>query len=263
MADQRRSIDPRAQEDEAMTTERTLAGAAAPVATPKRRFEITRYQLGHSDQRRGCGGWPAVMRQIESENAVVVVVDQGRVCAGIVGDSGEAGKDAIVLSNRVGTQRNAAIVEGREVQITRRGRVVARIIPPERIPDYLAGWTPPAPAVATPKAVEPKTTTPKVAATKTVAPRATTPKAAMRRATAASAPDARHAGRRDLIREAVERRLAGSAGKRAGGTGSPKARKHGRPSGETAFAKVDETLFAEKDEMTEGSLAVLDEMLKG
>jgi antitoxin (DNA-binding transcriptional repressor) of toxin-antitoxin stability system len=118
----------------------------------------------------------------------------------------------------VRTTRNAAIVEGRQVQITRRGQVVARIIPPERIPDYLAGWTPPAPAVATPKAVAPKASALKVAATKAVAPRATTPKAAMRRATAASASDARHAGRRDLIREAVERRLAGSAGKEAGGS---------------------------------------------
>ncbi|MGC9986661.1 MAG: hypothetical protein ABSF35_23965 [Polyangia bacterium] len=62
--------------------------------------------------------------------------------------------------------RNAAIVEAREVQITRHGQVVARTIPPERIPDCLMGWTPPAPAVATPKAVAPKTTTPKVAATK-------------------------------------------------------------------------------------------------
>jgi antitoxin (DNA-binding transcriptional repressor) of toxin-antitoxin stability system len=203
------------------------------------------------------------MRQIETENAVAVVVDQGRVCAGIVADSGRAGRDGIALTNRVGTQRNAAIVEGREVQITRFGQVVARIIPPERIPDYLAGWTPPAPAVATPKAAAPKTTTPKVAATKAVAPRATTPKAAMRKATAASAPDARHAGRRDLIREAVERRLAGSAGKMAGGSAAPKARKHRRPSGENPFAKVDETLFAEKDEMTEGNLAVLDELLKG
>jgi antitoxin (DNA-binding transcriptional repressor) of toxin-antitoxin stability system len=239
-----------------MTTKRTVTDAAAPAATPKVKFEVTRTQLWRS-RNRGGGGWPVVMRQIESENAVVVVTDQGRVCAGIVGDSGEAGKDAIVLSNRAGTQRNAAIVEGRELQITRHGQVVARIIPPERIPDYLAGWTPPAPAVATP------TATPKVAATKTVAPRATTSKAAMRRAAAASAPDARFAARRDLIREAVERQLAGLAGKRAVGAGSPKARKRGRPSGENAFAKVDETLFAERDELTEGNLAVLDELLKG
>jgi len=245
-----------------MTTKRTVTDAAAPAATPKVKFEVTRTQLWRS-RNRGGGGWPAVMRHIEGENAVVVVMDQGRVCAGIVADSGRAGRDGIALTNRVGTLRDAALAEGREARITRFGQVVARIIPPERIPDYLAGWTPPAPAVATPKAVAPKASAPKVGATKTVAPRATTPKAAMRRATAASAPDARHAGRRDLIREAVERRLAGSAGKRAGGTGSPKARKHGRPSGETAFAKVDETLFAEKDEMTEGNLAFLDEMLKG
>jgi antitoxin (DNA-binding transcriptional repressor) of toxin-antitoxin stability system len=147
------------------------------------------------------------------------------------------------LAKAVVTLRNAAIIERREVQITRRGRVVARIIPPGRIPDYLAGRALPAPKVS--------------------APRAVAPKAAMRRATTASAPDARHAGRRDLIREAVERRLAGSAGKMAGGTGSPKARKRGRPSGENAFAKVDETLFAERDELTEGNLAVLDELLKG
>jgi antitoxin (DNA-binding transcriptional repressor) of toxin-antitoxin stability system len=169
-------------------------------------------------------GGRGVLRSIENENAVVVVTDKSRVCAGIVGDSGPAGEDAIALTNRVRTTRNAAIVEGREVQITRHGQVVARIIPPERIPDCLEGWTPPAPAVATPKAVAPKTTTPQVAATKTVAPRATTSKAAMRRATAASAPDARRADRRDLIRQAVERRLAGFAGKRAGGAGSTKAR---------------------------------------
>jgi antitoxin (DNA-binding transcriptional repressor) of toxin-antitoxin stability system len=203
------------------------------------------------------------MRHIEGENAVVVVTDQSRVCAGIVADSGRAGRDGIALTNRVGTLRDAAIAEGREVQITRFGHVVARIIPPERIPDYLAGWTPPAPAVAAPEAVAPKTTMPKVAATKTFAPRATTPKAAVRRATAASAPDARHAGRRDLIREAAERRLAASAGKEASGAAAPKARKRGRPSGQNPFAKVDETLFAEKDEMTEGNLAVVDELLKG
>jgi antitoxin (DNA-binding transcriptional repressor) of toxin-antitoxin stability system len=245
-----------------MTTKRTVTDAAAPAATPKVKFEVTRTQLWRS-RNRGGGGWPAVMRHIEGENAVVVVMDQGRVCAGIVADSGRAGRDGIALTNRVGTLRDAALAEGREARITRFGQVVARIIPPERIPDYLAGWTPPAPAVATPKAVAPKASAPKVAATKAVAPRATTPKAAMRRARAASASDARHAGRRALIREAVERRLAGLAGKRMGGTGSPKARKRGRPSGENAFAKVDETLFAEKDEMTEESLAVLDEMLKG
>jgi antitoxin (DNA-binding transcriptional repressor) of toxin-antitoxin stability system len=49
----------------------------------------------------------------------------------------------------VRSTRNAAIVEAREVQITRHGQVVARTIPPERIPDCLMGWTPPAPAVAT------------------------------------------------------------------------------------------------------------------
>ena len=245
-----------------MTTKRTVTDAAAPAATPKVKFEVTRTQLWRSRNRAG-GGWPAVMRHIEGENAVVVVMDQGRVCAGIVADSGRAGRDGIALTNRVGTLRDAALAEGREARITRFGQVVARIIPPERIPDYLAGWTPPAPAVATPKVVAPKASAPKVAATKAVAPRATTPKAAMRRARAASASDARHAGRRDLIREAVERRLAGLAGKRTGGTGSPKARKRGRPSGENPFAKVDETLFAEKDEMTEENLAVLDEMLKG
>ena len=197
-----------------MTTKRTVTDAAAPAATPKVKFEVTRTQLWRS-RNRGGGGWPAVMRHIEGENAVVVVMDQGRVCAGIVADSGRAGRDGIALTNRVGTLRDAALTEGREARITRFGQVVARIIPPERIPDYLAGWTPPAPAVATPKAVAPKTTTPKVAATKTVAPRATTSKAAIRRATTASAPDALLAARRDLIRKAVERRLAGFAGKRA------------------------------------------------
>ena len=76
-------------------------------------------------------------------------------------------------------------------------------------------------------------------------------------------PDVRHAGRRNLIREAVERRQTGSAGKKAGGAAAPKARKRGRPSSETAFAKTDEALFGGKDEVTEENLAVLDELLKG
>ena len=204
------------------------------------------------------------MRQIErGENAVVVVTNKGSVCAGIVGDSGRAGKDSIAFSNRVGAQLNATIVEGRAVRITHFGQAVARIIPPERIPQYLPGWVPPAPKVAMPTAVTPKASTPTVAAPKAVAPRAIPPKVVARRTPAAPAPDARHADRRDLIREAVERRLAGSAGKKAGGSVAPRARKRGRPSDETAIAEKDETLVAETDEMTEEHLEVLDELLKG
>ncbi len=99
--------------------------------------------------------------------------------------------------------------------------------------------------------------------TKVVAPRAIAPKVAERRTTAATVPAARHTDRRDLIREAVERRLAGSAGKKAGGSVAPRGRKRGRPSNETASAEKDETLLAEKDEMTEERLEVLDELLKG
>ena len=245
-----------------MTTDRALTDPATPVTTPKRKFEVTREQLWPSRHWR-CGGWPLPMRQLETENAVVVVTDQGRVCAGIVGDSGRAGKDAIALSNRVGAQRNAAVVEGGEVQITRFGQAVARIIPPERIPEYLPGWVPPAPNVATPTAVEPKTSRTNVATPKAVAPRAIAPKVAERRTTVAPVQDAQHADRRDLIREAVERRLAGSAGRKAGGSAAPTARKRGRPSNETASAEKDETLLAEKDEMTEERLEVLDELLKG
>jgi hypothetical protein len=245
-----------------MTTDRALTDLAAPVPTPKRKFEVTREQLWPSRHWR-CGGWSLAIRRIETENAVVVVTNQGRVCAGIVGDSGRAGKDAIPLSNRLGAQRDAAVVEGRGVQITRFGQAVARIIPPERIPEYLPGWVPPAPKVATPTAVEPKTSRTKVATPKVVAPRAVAPKVVARRISAAPAPDARHADRRDLIREAVERRLAGSAGKKAGGSAAPRARKRGRPSNETASAEKDETLFAEKDEITEERLEVLDELLKG
>ena len=246
-----------------MTTDRALTDPATPVPTPKRKFEVTREQLWPSRHWR-CGGWTLAMRQIVTENAVVVVTDQGRVCAGIVGDSGRAGKDAIALSNRVGARRNAAIVEGREVQITRFGQAVARIIPPERIPEYLPGWVPPAPNVATPNASTSNVAEPKTVATpEAVASRATPPKVVARRISAAPVPDARHADRRDLIREAVERRLAGSAGKKAGGSLTPRARKRGRPSDETASVEKDETLFAEKDEMTEERLEVLDELLKG
>ena len=57
--------------------------------------------------------------------------------------------------------------------------------------------------------------------------------------------------------------MAMPTGGPARGSAAPKARKRGRPSRETAFAKANETLFAEEDEMTEGNLAVLDELLKG
>ena len=99
--------------------------------------------------------------------------------------------------------------------------------------------------------------------TRAVARRTSPHRIVARRTNAAPVPAVRHADRRDLIREAVERRLAGSAGKKAGGSVAPRARKRGRPSNETASAEKDETLFAEKDEMTEERLEVLDELLKG
>jgi len=106
-----------------MTTDRALTDPATPVNNTEEKVRVTREQLWPSRHWR-CDGWPLAIRQIEKEDAGGGRHDKGRVCAGIVGDSGRAGKDAIALSNRVGAQRNVAVVEGREVQITRFGQAV-------------------------------------------------------------------------------------------------------------------------------------------
>ena len=128
---------------------------------------------------------------------------------------------------------------------------------------YLPGWVPPSPKVATPTAVEPKTSRTNVATPKVVAPRAIAPKVAERRTTASPVPAARHADRRDLIREAVERRLPDLRESRLADLSR---REHGSaadPPTKPPLRSKDETLFAEKDGMTEERLEVLDELLKG
>ena len=87
--------------------------------------------------------WPATIQKVRERNVVVIV--QGRVLAGIVGDDGPPALDTITLGNGTRRERDAAIAEGREVQLRRRNLVVARIVPPARIPDFLPGWTLPEP----------------------------------------------------------------------------------------------------------------------
>ena len=107
--------------------------ATRPACSGEVRFE--RRKLGKQ--------WPAVIQKVRERNVVVVV--QGRVLAGIVADDGPAGQGAIKLGHDALRERDAAIVAGREVQLRRRNQVVARIIPPARIPEFLPGWTVPEP----------------------------------------------------------------------------------------------------------------------
>jgi hypothetical protein len=95
-------------------------------------------------ERRKLGKqWPAVIRKARERN--VVVVTEGRVLAGIVADDGPAGQGAIKLGHDALRERDAAIVAGKDVQLRRRNLVVARIIPPARIGEFLPGWTLPEP----------------------------------------------------------------------------------------------------------------------
>jgi len=98
-------------------------------------FRIERRKLAHQ--------WPAVMQKARERN--VIVVTEGRVLAGIVADDGPAVLDTIRLGNRARHERDAAIVAGREIQLRRRRQVIARIVPPARIPEFLPGWTVPEP----------------------------------------------------------------------------------------------------------------------
>jgi len=96
-------------------------------------FRIERRKLAHQ--------WPAVMQKARERN--VIVVTEGRVLAGIVADDGPAVLDTIRLGNSARHERDAAIVAGREIQLRKRNQVIARIIPPARIPEFLPGWTVP------------------------------------------------------------------------------------------------------------------------
>jgi antitoxin (DNA-binding transcriptional repressor) of toxin-antitoxin stability system len=96
-------------------------------------FRIDRRKLAHQ--------WPAVMQKVRERNVIVVV--EGRVLAGIVADDGPAVLDTIKIGNSARHDRDAAIVAGREIQLRKRNQVIARIIPPARIPEFLPGWTVP------------------------------------------------------------------------------------------------------------------------
>jgi len=87
--------------------------------------------------------WQSVIQRVRER--CVVIVTEGRVLAGIVADDGPAGQGAIGTESSAYAERNRAILAGREVQITRRHQVVARIIPPSRIAEFLPGWRLPEP----------------------------------------------------------------------------------------------------------------------
>ena len=93
------------------------------------------------ERRKLAHQWQAVIQKVRERNVVVVV--QGRVLAGIIADSGPAVKETIKLGNDARRERDAAIVAGREIQLRKRNQVVARIVSPARIPDFLPGWTVP------------------------------------------------------------------------------------------------------------------------
>ncbi|MGC9985448.1 MAG: hypothetical protein ABSF35_17675 [Polyangia bacterium] len=95
------------------------------------------------ERRKLAHQWPAVMQMVRQRN--VIVVTEGRVLAGIVADDGPAVLDTIKLGNSARHERDAAIVAGREVQLRRRNQVVARLVPPARIPEFLPGWRVPEP----------------------------------------------------------------------------------------------------------------------
>jgi len=93
------------------------------------------------ERRKLAHQWPAVMQMVRQRNVIVVV--EGRVLAGIVADDGPRVLDTITLGNSARHERDAAIVAGREIQLRKRNQVIARIIPPARIPEFLPGWTVP------------------------------------------------------------------------------------------------------------------------
>jgi hypothetical protein len=93
------------------------------------------------ERRKVSHQWPAIIQMVRERR--VVVITQGRVLAGIVADDGPAVLDTIKIGNSARHDRDAAIVAGREIQLRKRNQVIARIIPPARIPEFLPGWTVP------------------------------------------------------------------------------------------------------------------------
>jgi hypothetical protein len=213
---------------------------------PSGELRLQRPMLAHN--------WPTVMRAIERDHAVVVVEGDGRIHGAVVGDSGPAGEGAIPVGTGGHPRRNAALIEGREAQITRFGRVVARIVPESRIADFLPGWgraTPVAPSEAPRPKLLPAVSEAKPApkATKPAKPAKAAPRAA-EPAKAAVVPVPTSAEqRRQLIIQAAERRQAGEKT----GTAKRKAPRRARSFNDDDFVK--------EDEMFEEGPVSLDEIL--
>ena len=206
-----------------------LSPAEKPVLQvgPSGELRLQRPLLAHN--------WPTVMRAIERDHAVVVVEEDGRIHGAVVGDSGQAGEGAIPVGTGGHPRRNAALVEGREAQITRFGQVVARIVPEARIADFLAGWKRPRET----KVPKPK---PVPKAAPKAAPKA--PKVAL----AVSTSILPAAERRRLILEAAERRTF-----QPSQASARKAPKRARPLSENDIPR--------EDEMFEEAPISLDEIL--
>ena len=85
-------------------------------------------------------GWSVALKKLD-EGMVVIVEDtpDGRVCAGIVADSGPAVTGTLTGKFADIERRDKAVAEGRETQIAHYRWVAARIVPPEKIAAFLVG----------------------------------------------------------------------------------------------------------------------------
>ena len=188
------------------------------------------------------GNWSLAIQKVD-EGAVVVVEDNGVICAGIVADCGPAGEGALDLQGCHAHLRDRVIGEGREVQIARYGRAAARIIPPGMIPEFVSGIGTLAPIAprepkakltvpeAAPKGVEAKTA-PKASESKT-APKASESKPA--NVTVEPVLTAAERRRRLFIEIAEQRQAAEKTG-----TAKRKAPRRARSFTENDFAKEEE-----------------------
>jgi antitoxin (DNA-binding transcriptional repressor) of toxin-antitoxin stability system len=240
--------------------ERIAVLVAVEREPPAKAYSITKARLYLN--------WPEAMAVIDAENALVVVMDQGRICAGIVADFGERRPGSIKLSSLAAQERQKAVVAGRETQITRNGRVVAKILLPGRIADYMPGWsqsqpmlevpfsklarcvsaqkTKPKPKVEMNEPPKPATVAPAIEAAKPAkaAPRAPEPRPkAPKTPIAVPTSILPAAERRRLIAEAAEQR-------QAAGTATRKAPRRARPLSEHDFPKEEE-LFDAPDSLDE------------
>jgi hypothetical protein len=109
-----------------------LAAPRVAESKPRQPFKMLREHLKL--------GWSVALKKLD-EGMVVIVEDTpgGCVCAGIVADSGPAVPGTLTGKFADIERRDRAVAEGRETQIAHYRWVSARIVPPEKIPAFLAG----------------------------------------------------------------------------------------------------------------------------